>query len=78
MAIVVPFTNRGGRIPQALTEGRLRAIAGLEAVLSTLREEAYEDLAAGMPYLGTDLRLAPKARFRPSVLNAALPEAASQ
>lgn len=70
MALVVPFLRReGGRVPQALTEDRLKTIAGMELALKTMRDDAYGDLAAGMPYLGTQLRLAPRFETRFSVLN---------
>lgn len=71
MAVVLPFLRkRGCRAPQALTEDRLKIIAGLEEALKRLREEAYADLAVGMPYLGTRLRLAPRFETRFSVLSA--------
>ncbi len=70
MALVVPFLrSKGGRAPQALTEERLKELAGLEAAVKILRDNAYADLSVGMPYLGTQLRLAPRFETRFSVLD---------
>lgn len=70
MAEVIPFARAtGSRSPRALTQERLKEIAGLEFALKMLREDAYSDLSSGMPYLGTGLRLAPRFETRFSVLD---------
>lgn len=61
MAEVLPFAPQGGaRFPKPLSDERMRHIAGLEAALRVALEEARWDLEAGMPYLGTALRLTEK------------------